>query len=604
MDMGSIAVYSDGKLVPPKPGQNADPKPVAGRQGTQITVEDLFYNVPSRRRAFRSPSEEYSKILDVVGRYAVHCGGVSFSCKKHGDTDMGVSTTASSPITDRIRRVHGSAVANELLEFKVSDKSLGFTAKGMLSNANYHVKKTTLLLFINHRSVESSSIKRGIEATYSAFLPKGGHPFAYLSLEIEPHRVDVNVHPTKREVNFLHEDEIVQKICETIQEKLAAVDTSRSYTLTQTLLPGAKAVATSSGKDDDTTTGSGRMKDGTPAISARTKKPYEYNMVRVDNRDRKITTMLQPNTDSPDGGKTNEDQSKEYGYDNNSQWTLINYTTVRKLRADVRESAHKGLCEMFQNHTFIGVVDEHRRLAAVQHGVKLYLVDYAAVCFEMFYQIGLSDFANFGHIRLNPSIPLREILEIAIEEETSRTSETQNGTGTVFDWEAALQTIEKLLIDKRQMLKEYFAMEITESGELTSIPLLLKGYMPSLGKLPSFILRLGPNVDWNSELECFDTLLREIALFYVPEILPPGPESPPAATQAAAATGDENSNPNDDGGWGDAAVAARRDELKRSVEAVLFPAVKKRLIAPKTLLRGVTEVANLKGLYRIFERSC
>lgn len=162
-------------------------------------------------------------------------------------------------------------------------------------------------------------------------------------------------------------------------------------------------------------------------------------MVRVDNRDRKITTMLQPNTDSPEGGKTNEDQSKEYGYDNNSQWTLINYTTVRKLRADVRESAHKGLCEMFQNHTFIGVVDEHRRLAAVQHGVKLYLVDYAAVCFEMFYQIGLSDFANFGHIRLNPSVPLREILKIAIEEETSRTSETQNDTDTVFDWEAALQ---------------------------------------------------------------------------------------------------------------------------------------------------------------------
>lgn len=175
------------------------------------------------------------------------------------------------------------------------------------------------------------------------------------------------------------------------------------------------------------------------------------------------------------------------------------------------------------------------------------------------------------------------------------------------------------------MLKEYFAMEITESGELTSIPLLLKGYMPSLGKLPSFILRLGPNViknpshnplqgyimimfslgymnltyapkvDWNSELECFDTLLRELALFYVPEV-------PSEATQTA--TGDENNSRNDDGGWGDAAAAARREELKHSVEAVLFPAVKKRLIAPKTLLRGVTEVANLKGLYRIFERSC
>lgn len=386
------------------------------------------------------------------------------------------------------------------------------------STVKFPARIASLETGINHhytdRSVESSSIKRGIEATYSTFLPKGGHPFAYLSLEIEPHRVDVNVHPTKREVNFLHEDEIVRKICETIQEKLAAVDTSRSYNLTQTLLPGVKVAAAPPGKDNDTTTGPGRTKDDTPTTS-RTKKPYEYNMIRVDDRDRKITTMLQPSTVLSKKGKTNEDQSEEYEYDSNSQWTLINYMTVRKLRADVRESAHKGLCEMFQNHTFIGVVDEHRRLAAVQHGVKLYLVDYAAVCFEMFYQIGLSDFANFGQIRLNPSIPLRDILKIAAEEETSRAWKTRNDdNGTVFDWGVALQvrvcknpafqlsfrltspaqTIEKLLIDKRQMLKEYFAMEITESGELTSIPLLLKGYMPSLGKLPSFILRLGPNV--------------------------------------------------------------------------------------------------------------
>lgn len=188
------------------------------------------------------------------------------------------------------------------------------------------------------------------------------------------------------------------------------------------------------------------------------------------------------------------------------------------------------------------------------------------------------------------------------------------------------------------MLKEYFAMEITESGELTSIPLLLKGYMPSLGKLPSFVLRLGPNVirappifplqgcnmilfspgcmnltyvpkvDWNSELECFDTLLRELALFYIPEVLPkspPGSESPPAAAVADTNGKDtENSSRSDYSGWDDVAVATRRGELKRAVEAVIFPAMKKRLIAPKTLLGSVTEVANLRGLYRIFERSC
>ena len=108
-----------------------------------------------------------------MGRYAVHCEGVSFSCKKvgltrrnivlrelvayvsakHGDADMGVSTASSASIVGRIRNIHGSAVANELLALEVSDKRLGFKATGMVSNANYNVKKTTLLLFINRMTL-------------------------------------------------------------------------------------------------------------------------------------------------------------------------------------------------------------------------------------------------------------------------------------------------------------------------------------------------------------------------------------------------------------------------------------------------------------------
>lgn len=60
------ASYSDGKLIPLRPGVAAEPKPCAGNQGTQIMVEDLFYNVATRRKALKSPSEEYSKIADVV----------------------------------------------------------------------------------------------------------------------------------------------------------------------------------------------------------------------------------------------------------------------------------------------------------------------------------------------------------------------------------------------------------------------------------------------------------------------------------------------------------------------------------------------------------
>ena len=175
-----------------------------------------------------------------------------------------------------------------------------------------------------------------------------------------------------------------------------------------------------------------------------------------------------------------------------------------------------------------------------------------------------------------------------------------------------MKTVEKLLLDKRVMLRDYFSLTIDDSGALTTIPMLLKDYMPSLGKLPAFLLRLGPNVspsispglyrfcfqpspgsktkinqqvDWTSELECFDQFLRELALFYVP---PPSQQrittSEPSSSQPP--TSEPSSFPDE------------------TIERTLFPAFRRRLIPTTALLGCVTEIANLKGLYRIFERSC
>ncbi|KAI0537651.1 histidine kinase-like ATPase [Xylaria digitata] len=573
------AHYDGGKLSPAKPGQSPDPKPTAGRGGTQISVEDLFYNVPTRRRAFRSTSDEYNKIIDMVGRYSIHCAGVAFSCKKHGDSGTSISVQSQASVLDRIRQIHGGNVANELIQFSASDDRWGFKSSGWATNANYHIKKTTLLLFINNRSVESSNIKKAIEQTYSTFLPKSGHPFVYLSLDIDPQRVDVNVHPTKREVNFLNEDEIIQCVCETIREKLAAVDTSRTF-MTQTLLPGTLLP---SGPSHDADESSAKTPTATRKAPVRA---YENNLVRTDASLRKITSMF-PTADSAGPGTTagnnTANASLELEYEvTDRESAHCRLTSVRDLRTAVRDDMHHELTEIIANHTFVGVVDEKRRLAAIQGGVKLFLVDYGRACFEYFYQVGLTDFGNFGVIKFQPSLDLREVLNIAAEQEKIADG---GGEDDDFDVAEVIERVYEQLVERREMLLEYFSLEVTPAGELLSIPLLVKGYTPSMAKLPQFLLRLGPYVNWTDEKLCFESFLKELATFYVPEQLPPLPGN----DQVEEDVPDE--------------IKARRAHVRRAVEHVFFPAFKARLVATKSFMKGgVLELANLKGLYRVFER--
>ncbi|KAF6229270.1 hypothetical protein HO133_007386 [Letharia lupina] len=572
------AHYADGRLTPAKPGQGTEPKPTAGRGGTQITVEDLFYNMASRRKAFRSPSEEYAKILEIVGRYAVHCTGVAFSCKKHGESAMGISTPSNASTVDSIRQIHGTTVANELIDFQISDGKWAFKASGWTSNANYHIKKTTLLLFINHRSVESSAIKKAIEQTYSAYLPKGGHPFIYLSLDIDPSRVDVNVHPTKREVNFLNEEEIIESICAEISTKLSQVDTSRTFT-TQSLLPSAKTpVPTLSKTRAETPKSSQKQSSATPA------KPWEYQLVRTDPQLRKITSMLPP---SNNNASTPAPPSTTY-LTSAREPTEYNYRTIKHLRASVRDSMHAGLTAVFASHTYVGVVDFNRRIVAIQGGVKLYLVDYGMVSNEYFYQLGLTDFGNFGAIKFETPLDIRSLIHIGVKHEKALGNPEDEGV----PWDTVPDMVATQLIASREMLSQYFTLEVSPAGELVSLPLLTKGYTPSLAKLPRFLMRLGPCVNWVDEESCFHTFLRELASFYTPEQLPTG-----------AVAGDDTRTGGADGTDElKAGLEARREDMGRALEHVLFPAFRARLVATEGLLKGVVEVADLKGLYRVFER--
>jgi len=249
---------------------------------------------------------------------------------------------------------------------------------------------------------------------------------------------------------------------------------------------------------------------------------------------------------------------------------------------------HNGLSDIITSHTYVGLVDTRRRIAAIQSGVKLLLVDYGMLCNEYFYQVGLTDFGNFGSIRLDPPLSLTKLLHLAAAREANTTQETE------VDWEEIVQAVASQLLAVREMLAEYFSLEISSEGEILALPLLMRGYTPSMAKLPRFLLRLGPHVDWEDEQGCFQSFLRELASLYVPGPLLPLPEEK---------RGDQSTDEELEQDAEQAQeLVAKHQKLEWQMEHLFFPAFKARLVTTRGMLKGMIEVANLKGLYRVFER--
>ena len=216
------ACFADGHLAPAKPGEAPEPKPCAGTRGTLIVVEEMFHNVPARRAAMKGAGEEYAKLLAIVQSYAIDNPGVAISCRKGVDGGADLASLRTHAPADIVRVVHGAAVARSLLHLDAEDASLGLRLRGLASGPSYSSKRVHFLLFINKRLVECAPLRRAVEDVYATVLPKGAHPFVYLSLRLPPASLDVNVHPTKREVRFLEQEAIVAAVQAAVRAQLGS----------------------------------------------------------------------------------------------------------------------------------------------------------------------------------------------------------------------------------------------------------------------------------------------------------------------------------------------------------------------------------------------
>ena len=188
-------------------------------RGTQITVEDLFFNVPARRKFLRSESYELSQITTFCTHYALAFPEIHFLLKS-GTFEI-LSRRGNDGFRDRIFQVFGKDLLDELVEHR---KDFGRSGvKIHVFTSRPHVQKynrNSMFFFINRRLVRDKIILHAISEAYRNILPSGTFPVTILFVTIPFEDVDVNVHPAKTEVRFKHQSFIHDAIRDSILSAL------------------------------------------------------------------------------------------------------------------------------------------------------------------------------------------------------------------------------------------------------------------------------------------------------------------------------------------------------------------------------------------------
>jgi len=170
-------------------------------EGTEIEVNELFYNVPARRKFLKSMNTELGHIINVVKHYALAYKDLHLSLYIN---DRGGSKLDFPPVKDlkeRLYQVYGKDRSKELikLSFKEGDYLVyGYISSPLLTFTN----RENQIFFVNKRVIKNQTISHAIQKAYSDLISRDKYPFVIIFIEVKPSLIDVNVHPTKREIKF------------------------------------------------------------------------------------------------------------------------------------------------------------------------------------------------------------------------------------------------------------------------------------------------------------------------------------------------------------------------------------------------------------------
>ncbi|MEW6128357.1 MAG: DNA mismatch repair endonuclease MutL [Acidobacteriota bacterium] len=215
---GTEVEFNGGKLI--------NVRDIAWHRGTEIEVKELFFNMPARRKFLKSDATESFHITNLVQHYALSNPQIGFLLVNNGRDAIRVSSTPN--FKDRAYQILGSSLLTKLLE--VNQERDGLKITGYVSNPQeQRSSRDAQYLFINHRFVKDQLVGRALTEAYRSMMPSGTYPAAVLFIEVPPTEVDVNVHPAKTEVRFLHESIIFAFVRDAIAQAIKATEPTTRF---------------------------------------------------------------------------------------------------------------------------------------------------------------------------------------------------------------------------------------------------------------------------------------------------------------------------------------------------------------------------------------
>ncbi|GJL57900.1 MAG: DNA mismatch repair protein MutL [Nitrospirales bacterium] len=172
-----------------------------GPQGTQVEVRDLFFNTPGRLKFLKTVPTEFSKVCYVVQQAATVHPGIHFRLRHQNHKVL--EYPAVSSLQDRLLQIYGPDFIERFLP--VTYKAGSFQLTGYTVSPHHaRTSRAPQEIFVNGRPIKNSTISHAVHEAYGSFLPKGKHPQFMVFIHLDPQSIDINVHPTKREIRFSH----------------------------------------------------------------------------------------------------------------------------------------------------------------------------------------------------------------------------------------------------------------------------------------------------------------------------------------------------------------------------------------------------------------